>query len=125
MEYLVASAFKVIRAVLVRLVKPTQPGVERYVRNVFEESSRHAKNEDGYSFSPPLVVRASGPSFGSPALVPSNDSTATRPGLAYINVASYITIKHESQVDDVQCSGGLGGNGVPLGASGLYTAFNC
>jgi hypothetical protein len=85
-EYLVASVFKIIRAVLMRLAKPTQPGVERDVRNVFKESSRHPKNEDGYSFSPPLVVRASGPSFESPTLVPGNDSTATRPGLAYITL---------------------------------------
>ncbi|TEB09968.1 hypothetical protein FA13DRAFT_1749113 [Coprinellus micaceus] len=65
-EQLVTSAFKIIRTVLARLVQPTQIGVERDVRNVLKDNSRHPKNEHGYDFCPHLVVRASGPSFESP-----------------------------------------------------------
>jgi hypothetical protein len=101
-EQLVTSAFKIIRTVLARLVQPTQTGVERDVRNVFKDNSRHPKNEHGYDFCPHLVIRASGPSFESPTLVPGNDSAATRPGLAYINIASYVTVKHESQVGNIK-----------------------
>ncbi|TEB14487.1 hypothetical protein FA13DRAFT_1823267 [Coprinellus micaceus] len=101
-EQLVTSAFKIIRTVLARLVQPTQIGVERDVRNVLKDNSRHPKNEHGYDFCPHLVVRASGPSFESPTPVPGNDSAATRPGLAYINIASFVTVKHESQVGNIK-----------------------
>ena len=98
---LVNAMCKVVRSVVRHFVKATDSRVTRRVVKMLGATGNDEKNGDGYYPCPPLVIGATGPSFADVVSTQASDSPESRRSITFSNMASYFTVKVDSEIGSV------------------------